>query len=282
MSTSLRIDSHQHFWLLERGDYDWIDSSQEVLYRDYQPAELSSLLAAAGIDKTILVQAAATISESQYLLSLADRYDFIVGVVGWIDMDSNGASEQLAELARHPKLVGIRPLIQDIADPDWMLQGALHTVFEQLIERQLCFDALVMPVHLDNLITLLARYPKLKVVVDHGAKPDIANNAFEPWAQKMHAIASNSDAYCKLSGLLTEAATGAGAAELLPYMQHLLDCFGPQRLMWGSDWPVLNLANDYPGWLEISTAFLAPLDEQEKSAIFGGNAARFYQLELSQ
>ncbi len=282
MNKPVRIDSHQHFWLLERGDYDWLDSSLDVLYRDYQPPELSALLADTGVDKTVLVQAAASVEESHYLLSLAARYDFIAGVVGWIDMESDGATRQLEELAIHPKLVGIRPLIQDIADPDWMLQSALHPVFEQLIERRLCFDALVKPVHLQKLNTLLARYPDLKVVIDHGAKPDIANDEFEPWAQQMQTIASNSQAYCKLSGLLTEAAKDAGAAELLPYMRHLLECFGPERLMWGSDWPVLNLAGDYPGWLEIATGFLAPLAEQEKNAIFGGNAARFYQLELPQ
>jgi len=272
----MRIDSHQHFWSLERGDYDWITPDLAPLCRDFKPSDLKMYLSQLGIDKTILVQAAPTLAESQYLLSLTYEADFIAGVVGWIDMAADDALAQLALLARHPKLVGIRPMIQDIADPNWMLQPALEPVFQQLIEQQLCFDALVLPVHLDNLLTLLQRYPDLRAVIDHGAKPDIRNQQWAPWADGMKAIAESTQAYCKLSGLLTEAALGAGAKELEPYMTQLLSAFGSERLMWGSDWPVLNLAADYPEWLAICEHFIEQLEPAAREAIMGRNAARFY------
>ncbi|MEH6605123.1 MAG: amidohydrolase family protein [Pseudomonadales bacterium] len=274
----MRIDSHQHFWQLQRGDYGWLDESLGVLYRDYQPTELAGHLAAGSISKSIVVQAAATVEESKYLLALAEEFDFIAGVVGWIDMDGDNALPQLAGLAAHDKLLGIRPMIQDIADPEWMLQPALDPIFRQLIGRQLCFDALVKPGQLDNLTVLLRRYPDLRVVIDHAAKPNIAEGEFEPWAAKMQTIASETQAYCKLSGLLTEAADGATMSDLQPYMQHLLECFGAERLMWGSDWPVLNLAADYAGWLSISEQFISVLPDGDQQAIMGHTAAQFYQL----
>jgi len=222
-----RIDSHQHVWQLQRGDYNWLSTELGVLYRDYQPQELAGYLRLAGIDKTVVVQAAATVAESDYLLSLADQYAFIAGVVGWIDMDAPDALAQLAHLAEHPKLLGIRPMIQDIADPQWMLRNELAPVYRELITRGLRFDALVKPPYLDALLTLLQRYPELPVVIDHGGKPDIAREAFAPWASRMQALAQQTHACCKLSGLLTEAAPGAGAAQLRPYVEHLLHCFGP-------------------------------------------------------
>lgn len=277
-----RIDSHQHFWQLQRGDYGWLSPALGVLYRDYAPPELAAYLHGAGIDKTVLVQAAATVAESDYLLSLADQHAFIAGVVGWIDMDAPDALAQLAHLARHPQLLGIRPMIQDIADPGWMLREELAPVYRELIARGLRFDALVKPPHLDALLTLLQRYPELPVVIDHGGKPDIAGAAFAPWADRMQALAQQTRACCKLSGLLTEAGPGAGADELRPYVEHLLQCFGPERLMWGSDWPVLNLAGDYPQWLALTQALLVDLDDTARDAIMGGTAARFYGLELTE
>jgi len=276
-----RIDSHQHFWQLQRGDYGWLTAELGVLYRDYAPQELAGYLRRAGIEKTVLVQAAATVAESEYLLSLADEHAFIAGVVGWVDMDAPDALAQLAHLARHPKLLGIRPMIQDIADTGWMLREELAPVYRELIVRGLRFDALVKPPHLDALLTLLQRYPELPVVIDHGGKPDIASEAFAPWAIRMELLARQTRACCKLSGLLTEAGPGAGAQELRPYVEHLLQCFGPERLMWGSDWPVLNLAADYARWLALTDALLADVGNADRAAIMGGTAARFYALDDS-
>ncbi|MCB1689254.1 MAG: amidohydrolase family protein [Halioglobus sp.] len=276
-----RLDAHQHFWQLQRGDYNWLTEELGVLYRDYQPRDLAAHLLSGGIDKTVLVQAAATVAESDYLLSLADQHTFIAGVVGWIDMEAPDALAQLAHLARHSKLLGIRPMIQDIADPGWMLRDELAPVYRELITRGLRFDALVKPPHLDALLVLLQRYPELPVVIDHGGKPDIANEVFAPWAERMQALAQETHACCKLSGLLTEAGPEAGVKELRPYVEHLLQCFGPRRLMWGSDWPVLNLAAEYPQWLALTESLLADLDNTERDAIMGGTAARFYGLDIT-
>jgi L-fuconolactonase len=278
MSTP-RIDSHQHFWQLQRGDYDWLTEDLQVLYRDCLPLELADHLRRAGIDRTVLVQAATTVAESEYLLSLADEHDFIAGVVGWIDMAAPDALAQLDHLAQHPKLLGIRPMIQDIADPLWMLKDELTPVYRELITRGLRFDALVKPQHLDALLELLQRHPDLPVVIDHGAKPDIANEEFAHWADRMQALAQQTQACCKLSGLLTEAGPDAGAEQLAPYVEHLLQCFGPQRLMWGSDWPVLNLASNYPRWLTVTESLLANLEPADQDAIMGGTAIRFYGLD---
>ncbi len=275
---ALRVDCHQHFWQLQRGDYDWLTADLDALYRDHLPAELAEHLRAAGIDKTVVVQAAASVAESEYLLSLADQHAFIAGVVGWVDMAAPDALAQLARLAHHPKFLGIRPMLQDIADTGWMLKDALDPVYRELITRGLRFDALVKPPHLDALLRLLQRYPELPVVIDHGGKPDIANRAFSPWAARMQALATDTGACCKLSGLLTEAGPNAGAEQLRPYVDHLLQTFGPRRLMWGSDWPVLKLAADYPRWLALTDSLLRELDQPDRDAILGGTAVAFYGL----
>ncbi|WP_308366313.1 MULTISPECIES: amidohydrolase family protein [unclassified Microbulbifer] len=276
----LRIDAHQHFWQLSRGDYDWLGPELEVLYRDYLPAHLQPLLVDAGVSKTVLVQAAESVEETEFMLRLADGTDFIAGVVGWIDMESENAVDTLDRLARHSAFKGIRPMIQDIADTRWMLKPELESVFTALIERGLTFDALVTPRHLQSLLILLRRYPDLKVVIDHGAKPEIATGRTTEWAEDIARIASETSACCKLSGLMTEAGDNPGFEILMPYMDHLLACFGAHRLMWGSDWPVLELAGNYPQWLTCAEQFVAPLSETQQQAIWAGNAERFYHLQV--
>ena len=276
-----RIDSHQHFWSLSRNDYGWLTPELTTLYRDFQPEHLAPLLSAANIDATVLVQAAPTVEETTYLLSLAEEWDVIAGVVGWVDMNrGHEAVATLTRLAQNPKFRGIRPMIQNIEDPEWMLDQRLAPVFEALIEQDLCFDALVKPQHLPYLLELLRRYPALKTVVDHGAKPRIAAAEWEPWAEDMARIASGATAYCKLSGLITEAAPEQTDADIRPYFDHLLRLFGPERLLWGSDWPVLNLAGDYAGWHKTCRQWTAELSAAERGAIFGDNAIRFYGLTI--
>lgn len=244
----MRIDAHQHFWQINRGDYGWLTPDLDILYKDYLPENLHDLMVRCQIDGTVLVQAAPTVNETHYMLSLADEYDFIKGVVGWIDFESNSAIDQLNQLSKHPKLKGVRPMIQDIADPEWMLSKAFDPVYTKLVEWGLCFDALVLPSHLPSLLVLLKRYSNLKAVIDHGAKPKIADGEFDDWADGMKHLADETDAFCKVSGLWTEAGGDISAETILPYITHLLKCFGPKRLMWGSDWPVLNLAGDYGDW----------------------------------
>lgn len=275
----MRIDAHQHFWQLNRGDYHWISAQLQPLNRDFLPEHLAPLLAAAGVDKTILVQAAETSAETDFILSLSETHDMIAGVVGWVDMDAGNVRDELKQRAEHPNFLGIRPVMQDMSDTQWMLQKKLDACYQWLIDNNKTFDALIKPRHLDTLATLLKRYPELPVVIDHGAKPDIGNHQFQPWADKMSAVAQYRNAHCKLSGLVTEADGKISPLELEPYMNHLLTCFGAERLMWGSDWPVINLACDYNQWLHISQQFITQLTKQQQDAIMGGTAQRFYKLD---
>lgn len=273
----MRIDAHQHFWKLGRGDYGWLTPELTPLYRDYLPADLAPLLGAGGVDGTVLVQAAPTLAETRFLLALAARTDFVLGVVGWVDFESPDAPETIAALATDPLLRGLRPMIQDIADVDWMLRPQLGPAFQALVAHDLAFDALTLPRHLPNLLRLLERHPQMRVVVDHGSKPAIRDGAFRPWAEDMAALARDTGAYCKLSGLVTEAAADWTVADLAPYVDHLLQCFGPERLIWGSDWPVCRLAASYEGWLEAALRLVGP-DPDAHAAVFGGAARRFYGL----
>lgn len=272
----MRIDAHQHFWQPRRGDYGWLTPDLGPLYRDFMPEDLAPLLHSHGIDGTILVQAAPTVAETEFLLEIADQTPFVRGVVGWADFTSATASEEIARLARHPKLIGLRPMIQDIADDDWMLRPDLAPAFEAMVAHNLTFDALVLPRHLGRLRQLLARHPNLRCVIDHAAKPAIADSQFDEWAADIAAIAHDSAAYCKISGLLTEAGRDWKPADLAPYIAHLLLHFGSHRLIWGSDWPVLTLAATYDDWVETARSLL-PADISD-GGIFGENAADLYQI----
>lgn len=274
----MRIDAHQHFWRLDRGDYGWLTPALAPIYRDFQPTDLEPLLRKAGIEGTILVQAAPSVAESRYMLSLATEHDFIKGVVGWVDFESPAAPNDIADLAADPKLVGLRPMIQDIADDDWMLRPDLAPAFEALIAHDLTFDALVLPRHLTRLHTLLRRYPAMRTVIDHGAKPHIADGRLEPWATEMRRLAEETEVYCKLSGLATEAGDDRSYHALQPYIQHLLECFGYDRLIWGSDWPVATLAIEYQDWLDMAANAVKDATDEQRAALFGGVCSRAYKL----
>ncbi|MDA5559071.1 amidohydrolase family protein [Shimia sp. MMG029] len=274
----MRIDAHQHFWALARGDYGWLTPELAPIYRDFLPADLTSDLTAAQIDGTVLVQAAPTVAETTFMLSLAEDTPFIKGVVGWVDFEAPDAAEQIATLARNPALVGLRPMIQDIADPGWMLRDALTPAFEALIAHDLTFDALTLPQHLGNLRRLLARHPDMRVVIDHASKPLIKDGVIAGWAEDMAALARDTTAFCKFSGMVTEAADNWSSDTLRPYADHLLGTFGPERLIWGSDWPVCTLASSYARWVHTSTDLLGALTASELKAVWGGNAARAYNL----
>ncbi|MEI9988744.1 MAG: amidohydrolase family protein [Rhizomicrobium sp.] len=273
----MRIDAHQHFWRLDRGDYGWLTAKDHPrIARDFLPADLAPLLSAAKIDKTILVQAAPSETETHYLLELARAAPFVAAVVGWIDFEAADAPTRIARLCANPKLMGLRPMLQDIADEEWILNPAFARVFDAMQRGKLRFDALVTPRHLPALAELIDRYPDLAVVIDHGARPDIAKGELEVWKPYIRHIAAETNAYCKLSGLASEAGPGWTAETLKPYVDVLLDSFGPERLMWGSDWPMLNETGDYASWLGACIALTAAPDRE---AIFGGTAAKFYGVE---
>jgi L-fuconolactonase len=275
---TLRIDAHQHFWNPARGDYGWLTPELQTLYRPFAPEDLELLIEEAGVGGTVLVQAAPTVQETEYMLGLADATDWVLGVVGWVDFEDPTHIAHVDRLARHKKLKGFRPMIQDIPDPEWMLRPELDWAFRAVIAHDLAFDALTHPKHLPNLRRLLDRYPGLRVVIDHGSKPDIARQDFGDWARDMAAIASDTTALVKLSGLVTEAGPGWEVDDLQPYVDHLLGTFGAGRMMFGSDWPVVTLASSYQRWVDAAEALTESCSAGERIAIFGGNAAGFYRL----
>lgn len=272
----IRIDSHQHFWKPERGDYGWLTPELPSLYRDFFPGDLLPYLQKLEIDKTIVVQAAPTVEETRYLLELAEQNDWIAGVVGWIDFESPDAIRNLDELARSPQLLGIRPMVQDLADDNWINRPAHRPVFEALQERNLVFDALIKPRHLKQTLEVVRRHPGLRVVIDHAAKPTLSEGVDAGYFGGISALAAEPGTFCKLSGLVTEAKQDWSIEDLRPIVDHLLKEFGPNRLLWGSDWPVLTLASDYEAWWETSLQLIDRLDEDQKDAILGGTAEAVY------
>ncbi len=270
-----RVDSHQHFWRLDRGDYGWLSPALEAIYRDFLPEHLAPAIARAGIGQTVLVQAAPTVAETHYLLSLARENPFIAGVVGWVNFEDANAPEVIENLALDPKLLGLRPMIQDIADTEWMLREDLAPAFEAMIDQGLTFDALVLPRHLPALRELAARYPDLVMVLDHGAKPPIAFGDITDWKKDISALARETPIVCKLSGLVTEALS-ADASILRDGVEHLLAEFGPRRLMWGSDWPVCELVCSYDDWRGTTETLLAALTDDERESIYSGVARTTY------
>jgi len=280
------IDSHHHFWQLHRGWHRWLTPQLAAIYRDFMPDDLAPLLQAHGITGTVLVQAADCAEETEWMQRV--DAEFVRGIVGWVDFDAADASARVAQLAASTvggKIVGVRPMIQDIADPGWMLRPALAPVFRAVAEAQLVFDALVKLPHLHNLYRLLERHPELKVVIDHGGKPCIragtnGTGGLHEWAQRMRQLAGHPQAACKFSGLLTEAKPGATAADLQPYADVLLDAFGDSRLLWGSDWPVVCLAGGYDHWVQVSRRLLSALPAIAQQKIWKENAERVYGLPL--
>lgn len=274
----LRIDAHQHYWHPGRADYPWMASAPACLQRAFGPHDLAPLLADCGLHASVLVQAAPTVDETRYLLDIAQTTPTVAGVVGWIDFADPGARRTLERLAAQPALVGLRPMVQDIADDDWVLRPQLAWAFAALQELGLAFDALGHPRHARRFLALCARYPDLRVVLDHGLKPAIARGQFSPWAADMRELARHTQAWCKLSGLASEAAPHATEAAMRPYAEHLLEVFGPGRLIWGSDWPVASAAIGYRAWQQCCAHWLAPLTQADQARVFGGNAQTFYRL----
>jgi L-fuconolactonase len=274
-TVNLAIDSHQHFWRVDRGDYGWLTPAVGPIYRDCLPEHLAPLLARNGVGATIAVQAAPTLDETKFILALAKQHPFIAGVVGWVDFESDDAADTIGQLASDPKLVGLRPMIQDISDPEWMLDTRLAPAFEAMLDHGLVFDALVLPKHLAALLELTARYPDLSMVLDHGAKPPIRAGDLQTWKQGIAALARESPIVCKLSGLVTEAGS-AKEQVLAPAVHHLLECFGPKRMMWGSDWPVCELACTYDQWRGASDNLLARLTVSEREQIYSATARTVY------
>ena len=270
----IRVDAHHHVWLVSRGDYGWLTPDLPI-FRDYTLDDLCPLLD--DISATILVQAAPTEAETAFLLSVARASAGLVrGVIGWTDFTRNDAPDRIAASAVDPLLKGLRPMLQDIPDTDWILRDEVQPAIRAMVAAGLRFEALVQPRHLPVLLALCARYPALRLVIDHAAKPAIKAGSWQPWADDIARLARETQAVCKLSGLVTEAAQHWHVMELRRYVDHLIVCFGPQRLIWGSDWPVVNLAGGYMIWRQASEFLLAGLTVPDRDAIRGGTALNFF------
>ncbi|WP_204497651.1 amidohydrolase family protein [Aquibacillus albus] len=276
----MRIDAHQHYWKISRNDYGWITPEIPKLYRDYYEKDLVAHLKRNGIDKTIVVQAAPTVEETEFILSLSDDSETIAGVVGWIDIEDPEYKKQLEQFQNHPKFVGVRVMIQDMPDATKVLEENYLDAFSYFSEMDLPVDLLVTSDQLPVLLELLKRVP-IRGVIDHIAKPDIARGTLEPWRNQMVEIAKYPNIYCKLSGMVTEADHKNWKKEdFIAYVNHIVHVFGIQRVMFGSDWPVCLLAASYEDVYKLLTDTLPEtISKEEKECVFGRNALEFYKIK---
>lgn len=266
------IDAHQHFWRLGEHDCTWPASNLAAIHRNFEPDEFAQLATPASVSGSVLVQSQESDRDTDWLLEVAAESDFVKAVIGWADLLSAGAPKRIAELAARPKLRGLRPMLQSSPD-GWITDPALDPAIAAMIEHRLSFDALVFARHLNGLHGFATRHPDLPIVIDHGAKPPIASGLLDEWRDGIARIAELPNIFCKLSGLLNEALPDPDDDLIERCVTHLVETFGPARLMWGSDWPVLNLAGDYAGWLSMARSFVG-----ESYAIFAGTARMFYRI----
>lgn len=277
------VDSHQHFWQVGRFDYPWMTPEVEVLCRDYLPPALAPVLDRNGVAKTILVQASNSLAETRWLLKLSEQHSFIAGVVGWVDLTADGFADQLDEFAAHPRFKGVRHLVESEPQDDWLVQPIVLKNLRTLAGRGGTYDLLVHTRHLKYALTVADSCPDLRLVVDHLAKPPIARGEIEDWARGLRELASYPNVWCKLSGLVTEADWKSWQVEdMKPYVDLALELFGPERMMFGSDWPVCLLAGTYDRVLEAAQSVLATLSEEDRRKIFAANAIDFYRIDDSE
>jgi len=273
------IDSHQHFWNVGRFDYPWMSSDLGVLYRDYLPDDLTPILVANGVEKTVLVQASNSVEESRWLLELAREHEFIAGVVGWVDLMSPKVTAQLQELTAHPKFKGVRHLVESEPADDWLVQPAVLSGLRELSRHGLSYDLLVHTRHLKYVLRVVESCPELAFVIDHLAKPPVAKNEINEWSAALKPVAAYPNVHCKLSGLVTEANWSSWQTDdLRPFVDFALELFGLERLIFGSDYPVCLLATSYDRVLDAFQEILKGLSDADREQIFSKNAARFYRL----
>ncbi|MDI7775294.1 amidohydrolase family protein [Asticcacaulis sp. EMRT-3] len=275
------IDAHHHLWQIGRNGHDWPGPDLPDIYRDFLAEDYAS--AASDVEGTVLVQSQASEVDTLWLLQQAAAMPVVRAVVGWTDMAAPDAAERIAWLAAQPKLRGLRPMLQGLFEDDWILRPELEPALDAMLAHGLTFDALVFTRHLPPIAELARRWPRLKIVIDHGAKPPIARAQSHPaevarWREEIDAVAALANIACKLSGLITEAAPGAPFEAVRPFADHLLDAFGPMRLMWGSDWPVLNLRASWQAWRHWTHDWLSDKPDATRTAIFRGAARQFYAL----
>lgn len=276
----MRIDAHQHLWKYDPVEYDWIDDAMSVIRRDFLPDDLLGVTREAGVAGVVSVQARQTLEETRWLLELTDQHDFIRGVVGWVPLVSQRVGEELDRFAANRKLRGVRHVLQGEADERYMLRDDFNAGIRGLKPRGLAYDILIFERQLPQTIEFVDRHPDQAFVLDHVAKPRIRENALSPWRENIRELARRDNVFCKISGMVTEADYRQWTVDQLrPYVEIVLEAFGPRRLMVGSDWPVCLVACGYRRWWEVIEELIAGLSADEQREILGGTAIRAYRLQ---
>jgi L-fuconolactonase len=276
----MHIDAHQHFWIYDPREYEWIDGTMAPLRRDFLPADLQRELEREGFQGSVAVQARHSLQETRWLLELAGQFSFILGVVGWVDLRSPQVRKDLQALAQNPKLVGIRHIVQSESDDHFLLQPDFLRGISLLAEFDLAYDILIYPKHLTVAAEFVRRFPEQRFVLDHLAKPEIKSGTINAWKKGIAELAAYANVYCKLSGLVTEADWSRWRVEdMRPYLDIAFERFGTNRLMIGSDWPVCTLAGSYSRVMGLVKDYLSGHSEQEREAVLGSNAKRFWRLK---
>lgn len=278
----MRIDAHQHFWQYNPAEYQWIDDSMKSLHRDFLPEDLRPLIERNDFHGSVAVQVRQTLQETRWLLDLAALHSWIVGVAGWVDLRSPEVRTQLKDLTRNPKLVGIRHIVQGEPDDRFLLQPDFLRGVSVLEEFDLAYDILIYARHLPVAAEFVERFPQQRFVLDHLAKPPIKSGKIDAWAQGIARLAAFPNVFCKLSGLVTEADWQRWTPQqIIPYLDVAFECFGPDRLMIGSDWPVCMVAASYSKAIDVVKSYLVQKRPECLDRVLGGNAQRFWRLQAS-
>ena len=276
----MRIDAHQHFWEYHPEEYPWITEELGVLRRNFLPSDLAPELIKSDLEGSIAVQARQSLTESRWLLSLAEKNSHILGVVGWVDLCSDQIDAQLAEFSSHPQFVGVRHVVQDEPDNSFMLRPDFLNGIDRLKNHGLSYDILIFPKQLEAALQLVAQFPEQLFVIDHIAKPSIKDGSLQPWQRHIKEFSKFPNVNCKISGMVTEADWENWKQEdMKPYLETVMETFSPNRLMYGSDWPVCLLAGNYCRIIDLATHYISQLSTQDQELVFGGTAAQFYNIQ---
>lgn len=279
----MHIDAHQHFWVYDPREYEWIDDSMAALRRDFLPHDLKPELDQAGFQGSVAVQARQTIEETRWLLELAASSPFVLGVVGWVDLQSPDVRSQLREFGDNPKLVGVRHVVQGEPDERFILRPEFLRGIAALEEFDLAYDILIYTKHLTVAAEFVRQFPRQRFVLDHLAKPPIKDGSLQPWTRGIEELAAFPNVMCKLSGMVTEADWQHWKPEhMAPYLDVAFKCFGPERLMIGSDWPVCAVAAPHSRAMSVVKNYLVRFSAAHQEAVLGGNAQRFWKLKPPQ
>lgn len=281
MTSSIKIDAHHHIWNPSRGDYPWMDSAPEILQSTFGPSEFTKETKGSGISKSIMVQAAPTLAESEYMIEQAENMPEVAAIVGWVNLNSSNASVSIERLFENPLVRGVRPMLQDIKQVDWVLNPTFQSALNALQKLGGVFDVLGQVRHMQAILKFSEMYSDLPIVLNHMMKPNIKDNEFDVWASGISALAKRENVSCKFSGLLTEARVGCDVKTLRPYTEHIFEQFRPNRIMFGSDWPVLLASGcSYAGWCNMVDQLLNGFSHDEQEDVWWKTASGIYQLDL--